>query len=582
MNAVRLHRRSATVVVFTMLIASLQIPAWAGPRKASITINDVQVTEGDAGTKTLGFTVRIKGRGAAGASVAWETQNGTATAPGDYNSGNGTVSFSSGKTQRINVTVLGDETDEPNETLNVNLSGAVNATIADARGVGTIVDDDEAATLSISDDVVGEGNLGATTPASFDVTLSKPLTTPVTVGYATANGTAAAGSDYAAQSGTLTFNPGQTAQSVIIDVLGDDLASEDNETFAVNLSAPSGANIADGEATGTIVDDEVMPAVSISDATVIEGSSASATFSVTLSHQSAEDVAVDYATVAGSAAAPADFDAVSDTLNFAAGSTAKSIVVPIKDDTLDEPIESFSIELRNHPKALAADVQGRGVIEDDEKAPRVNVRDLAVTEGSAPAAAVKVELSHGSSQDVVVAYLASDGSAKVTRDYGATVGAVTFNSGQVSKTVSVPVVNDTVAEWRERFAVDVTETLNADLGDGAAMVTIMDDDRKPSYTKVTKRIRDGRILVSGRLSPAHKGRRMTVTLKKRSNARWITVRTKRPLLGKGIDVNKDGVLDSKYATKFMNPRKTKRCRVIARFAGDVHHFPSTARRTFPC
>jgi hypothetical protein len=581
MNAVRLHRRSATVVVFTMLIASLQIPAWAGPRKASITINDVQVTEGDAGTKTLGFTVRIKGRGAAGASVAWETQNGTATAPGDYNSGNGTVSFSSGKTQRINVTVLGDETDEPNETLNVNLSGAVNATIADARGVGTIVDDDEAATLSISDDVVGEGNLGATTPASFDVTLSKPLTTPVTVGYATANGTAAAGSDYAAQSGTLTFNPGQTAQSVIIDVLGDDLASEDNETFAVNLSAPSGANIADGEATGTIVDDEVMPAVSISDATVIEGSSASATFSVTLSHQSAEDVAVDYATVAGSAAAPADFDAVSDTLNFAAGSTAKSIVVPIKDDTLDEPIESFSIELRNHPKALAADVQGRGVILDDETAPRVSVRDLAVIEGSAPAA-VKVELSHGSSQDVVVAYLASDGSAKVTRDYGATVGAVTFNSGQVSKTVSVPVVNDTVAEWRERFAVDVTETLNADLGDGAAMVTINDDDRKPSYTRATKRIRDGRILVSGRLSPAHKGRRMTVTLKKRSQGRWVKVRTKRPLLSRGIDVNKDGVLDSKFATRFLNPRNTKRCRVIARFGGDVHHFPSTARRTFAC
>jgi hypothetical protein len=445
MNAVRLHRRSATVVVFAMLMGMIQVPAWAAPPKASITINDVQVVEGNAGTKMLSFTARIKGRRSAGASVAWATQNGTAVAPDDYNIGGGIVSFANGKIQKVNVTVVGDQTDEPDETLKVNLSGAVNATISDAQGVGTIVDDDEAATLSISDDVVGEGNLGATTSASFDVTLSKPLTSPVSVGYATANGSATAGSDYTAKSDTLTFNPGQTAQSVVVDVLGDNLASEADETFAVNLSAPVGANIADGAGTGTIIDDEVLPAVSIDDATVTEGASASATFSVTLSHQSAEDVAVDYATTPGSASAPADFDAVNDVVVFPAGSTAQSIVVPVKDDALDEPTENFAIELSNHPKALAADVQGRGVILDNETVPRVSVRNLTVIEGSAPAGAVKVELSHGSSQDVVVAYLASDGSAKVTRDYGATVGAVTFNSGQLNKIVSVPVVNDQVS-----------------------------------------------------------------------------------------------------------------------------------------
>jgi hypothetical protein len=303
---------------------------------------------------------------------------------------------------------------------------------------------------------------------------------------------------------------------------------------------------------------------------------------VTLSHASAEAVAVDYAAVIGSASAPADFDAVSGTLTFPIDNTAQTIVVPIKDDAIDEPTESFFIELGNHPKALAADVQGRAVIIDNESAPRVSVGNLSVIEGGAPAAAVKVTLSHGSSQDVAVDYAASDGSAKVVKDYGASVSSVTFAAGELSKTVSVPVTNDVIAEWRERFAFDVTATLNADLGDGAATVTITDDDRKPSYTKVTTRIRDGRIHVSGRLSPAHKGRRMTVTLKKRSQGRWVKVRTKRPLLSRGIDVNKDGVLDSKYATTFLNPRKTKRCRVIARFGGDVHHFPSTARRTFHC
>jgi hypothetical protein len=110
----------------------------------------------------------------------------------------------------------------------------------------------------------------------------------------------------------------------------------------------------------------------------------------------------------------------------------------------------------------------------------------------------------------------------------------------------------------------------------------LDDDRKPSYTMLTNRIRNGRIHVNGRLSPAHKGRRMTVTLKKGSDGRWVKVRTKRPLLGAGVDVSGDSVLDSKYSTRFRNPKNAKRCRVIARFAGDLHHFPSKARRTFHC
>jgi hypothetical protein len=178
MSTVRIHRRSATVVAFAMLVAALHVPASAAPPKASITINDVSVTEGNSGTRVLSFTARIKGRRSTGASVAWATENVAATAGSDYNAGSGTVSFSSGKTQKVNITVVGDQTDEPDETFNVNLSGAVNAKIADVQGVGTIMDDDEAATLSIADDVVGEGNLGSTASANFDVTLSQAADDP--------------------------------------------------------------------------------------------------------------------------------------------------------------------------------------------------------------------------------------------------------------------------------------------------------------------------------------------------------------------------------------------------------------------
>jgi hypothetical protein len=588
MSRIVLRRRSATVVVFALLLGTIQAPAWAGP-KASISIaNPPAIVEGNTGSKQISFTLRAKGPRTSRASVSWAPADVTAAEGTDYSHASGTVSFATGKTQTVKVSVLGDLADEPTETFRVVLSSPVNAKLGASVAIGTITDDDDAPpapvvpSISISDDVVGEGNSGSVTPASFDVALSEPATTEVTVVYATADGDATAGNDYVAVPSTpLSFAPGDTSKSIDVDVKGDVLAAEGNETFTVTLSSPVGATIGDGVATGKIIDDEAAPAVSIGDVTVVEGPGATATFPVTLSHTSAQPVSISYRTAPGTATT-ADFTEVADSFDFPAGITSRDVVVPIINDAMYEPSETFTVSLTSHPGALAADVTGRGIITDDETAPRVTVRNVTVTESAAAAAAVRVELSHESSQNVVIDYATSDGAAKVVKDYAATSGAVTFTSGQLSKIVPVTVVNDGVAEWRERFAVDVIETLNADLGDGAATVTIMDDDRKPSYTKVTKRIRDGRIHVSGRLSPAHKGRRMTVTLKKRSNGRWVTVRTKRPLLSKGIDVNKDGVLDSVFATRYFNPRNTKRCRIIARFAGDVHHFPSTARRTFHC
>jgi predicted outer membrane repeat protein len=109
-------------------------------------------------------------------------------------------------------------------------------------------------TLSIADVSANEGNSGST-PFVFTVTLSAASASSVTVDYATANGTATAGSDYVATSGTLTFAPGVTSQTITVDVIGDTTV-ESNETFVVNLSNASGAGIAKAQATGTILDDD--------------------------------------------------------------------------------------------------------------------------------------------------------------------------------------------------------------------------------------------------------------------------------------------------------------------------------------
>jgi chitinase len=151
------------------------------------------------------------------------------------------------------VSVIGDRVGELNETFVVNLSQAVGGIIiGDGQGVGTIVDDEPR--IGISDVSRLEGNSG-TTAFTFTVTLSVASGAPVTVNFATVNGSATSGQDYIAQSGTLTFAPGETSKTITIAVKGD-RKKETNETFFIDLSGEVGALNLDGWAVGTILDDD--------------------------------------------------------------------------------------------------------------------------------------------------------------------------------------------------------------------------------------------------------------------------------------------------------------------------------------
>ena len=134
--------------------------------------------------------------------------------------------------------------------------------IVQPQNAALTITDDEAApplppspSLSIGDASVDEGDSGSAT-MTFTVTLDPMAAETVTVGWATSDGTATAGTDYTAANGTLTFNAGETGKTVSVSVAGDNV-DEPNETFTVTLSnASSGAVIGDGAATGTITDDD--------------------------------------------------------------------------------------------------------------------------------------------------------------------------------------------------------------------------------------------------------------------------------------------------------------------------------------
>jgi chitinase len=188
-------------------------------------------------------------------TVAYATGNGTATAGSDYQAASGTLTFAPGETTKtITVLVYGDRLGEPNETFVVNLSGPTNATIADGQGVGTILDDEPR--VSIGDVTKAEGRKNQTTLFTFTVTLSAAYDQPVTMSFRTANGTAKAGEDYVARTGTITFAPGETTKTITIEVKGDNKREAD-EYFYLDLFGLSGnALFTKSRGTGTILNDD--------------------------------------------------------------------------------------------------------------------------------------------------------------------------------------------------------------------------------------------------------------------------------------------------------------------------------------
>jgi hypothetical protein len=218
---------------------------------------------------------------------------------------------------------------------------------------------------TISDVTVKEGNTG-TVNAVFTVRLSAASDRPVTVHYATADGTATAGSDYNAASGDLIFAPGETTKTVTVAVLGD-RSPEATESFAVNLTSTD-AVVSDGQGVGTIADDE--PRIRINDVIRLEGNSGTTRFVFTVSLSAAYDegVTVNFATADGSATvADHDYQAQSGTLTFAPGETTKTISIVVHGDKKKEPDEWFAVNLSGvSDNALLLDPQGIGWILNDD------------------------------------------------------------------------------------------------------------------------------------------------------------------------------------------------------------------------
>jgi hypothetical protein len=301
-----------------------------------------------------------------------------------------------------------------------------------------------AALLAVEDTMVYEGNTGVRN-AAVTVSLSEPQRKSVSVKYRTADLSAAAGSDYRAVSGTVTFARGETSKTILVPVIGNRVAGPDGTTdFAVQIFQPKGAKIAQGQATVLIYDDEPWAFVDgVSDS---EGNSGTRPFTFTVSLSGAYDlpVTVNYTTADGSAKAGTDYAATSGTLVFEPGETRLTLSVPVIGNRLpaQDQYKTFFVNLGTPDSHTAISYQGvgHGTIIDDE--PRLGTADAYNFGG--PTFTFLVGLSAAYDEAVTVNYTTADGTALAGVDYAGASGSITFAPGETVKTITIEALDPAI------------------------------------------------------------------------------------------------------------------------------------------
>jgi hypothetical protein len=448
----------------------------------AISVADVSVTSGTSGLTPATFTVSLSAPSRLPVTVMYSTSDGSAVNTTDYQRTVGTLYFAPGQTsQTVTVNVNGDPYWDPPETFTLNLSNPSGGTLARAQATATINSSLPTPTISVSNVTVTNGSSG-TTPATFTVTLSEPLSDPTSVAYTTADVTAHAGSDYQAVAGTLYFSPGQTGQSVTVNVIGDPLY-DGPEIFDLNLVPMAGGSpYATG--TATIVSGVPLPSASVNDVTVQNtASGATATFTVTLSAASNETATVGYSTYSPTVTSGADYQSTSNTLTFAPGQTSQTVSVNVIGDPYSDGTETFYLNLLSPTGATLGRAQGTGTILSTLPPATISVSNPTVQNGTYGLTPVTftVSLSEPLSDATSVMYTTADGTAIAGTDYLAASGYVNFSPGQTSQTVTVNAISDQYYDSSETFNLNlVPPTGGAPYASGTA--TIVNNLTQPTLS----------------------------------------------------------------------------------------------------
>jgi hypothetical protein len=342
----------------------------AGPHAS---IANVIVNEGPAGTTTTAnVTVTLDAASPQDVSLAYATTDGTAKAPVDYEAvpAGQRLTIPAGQiTGTIPLHIKGNNLNEADKTLTVTISAGQHVQASATPATVTIKNDDPTPGIVAPNMSVAEPSGGATGNAIVNVSLSGASGRVLTANYATADGTAIAGTNYGKTTGTLTFNPGETTKQITVPI-GDDGKVLDDQSFtlAIQNTADGGGSVV---VAVTILEGDLTsantPSLSISDASVRStGGPADAVFTVRMDQSMKRHVTVDYATANGTATAPRDYVPTRGTLTFAPGEVAHTISVPVTGNAKPKFNEDFTVRLSNPTSARVARDTGNGIIINDK------------------------------------------------------------------------------------------------------------------------------------------------------------------------------------------------------------------------
>ena len=332
----------------------------------------------------------------------------------------------------------------------------------------------------------------------FAVGLSAVVSLPVEVDFTTSADSASAAEDFTLSSGTLTIAAGQTTAEITVPLV-DDLIDEPNESFTVELTGAELATIGAGVATGTIIDDDQRPVISIADATAIEGGTL--VFSLALSNPSSREISVAFATAGDTAFAGSDFTAKSGTVTLSPEQTSYDVAVSLLQDDTDEGAETLLVTLSDASNASIGQAEAVGVILDNDDPPVADLQDGEAVEGD-EFLVLPVSLSAASEMEVSLDYVIASGTAESTVDLDSTPGSITIAPGEVAASIAVPLIGDAIHEGPETFSVKITGGQNVSLGSVSASGTILDDERPPAIhvSSATANEADGSLLFNVSLS----------------------------------------------------------------------------------
>ena len=493
MRTVAARLRSVALIcalAVSVLLAHLTLspPPSALTQDTGITISpDAQAVE-EGGS--VDFVVTLNATSSQVVSLGWTVDGGVddPAEADDFATTTGVVSFPVtsvlGATSTITVQTMEDLVVEPDESFTVMLTPVgmlpPGVTITDASADGTIANDDMAG-MTIADASAEEGQ-----HVEFTITLSAPVSQVVNLTWSTANGTAVAPGDYTAvTSGTASFATNSTTTTITVDTVGDDVVEPD-EGFTVTLATTTmiaSVSFGDGEATGTITNNDTAT-ISIVDADAVdEGEDVEFTVTLTAPVSQVVDLTWTVTGGMGDSTADNDFAATAGTVSFSGYSTTTTITVQTVDDDVVEPDESFTVTLATTTMIASVsfgDGEATGTITNDDEA-EISIADASSAEGDG--VAFVVTLSASVSKDSSFTWSTADGTAEQPGDYTAvTSRLVTFLAGSdpgATMTITVQTEEDEVVDPVEDFTVTLsTSTLisGVSIDDGEATGTITNDD----------------------------------------------------------------------------------------------------------